>query len=165
LVTAAVKATLVPEHIPPVGELDTVTPAEPAVGDVGVNVPKLELVVKPFAVPVIEDGTILPATALLVVGCTCKPAMVTLSILLLLLPFIIIVSDVEVNVPCVTDDTFLAAVNPSVGFTAVLNCQPAGAASTTVTDQEPVLPISVLITSLMDMVPRVVQLGAPPDAA
>ena len=63
MVGVAVKVTLVPEQMVPVGEAAMVILAVPVVGDVGVSVPKLVLVVTPLNVPPMDEGRILPATA------------------------------------------------------------------------------------------------------
>ncbi len=93
LVTDELKVTLVPEHIAPDGVPDMVTPAVPATGADGVRLANTVLVDIPVAVPVMPEGFTVPATALVLVGCTCRPIIVTRSVFCLLLPAMVITSD------------------------------------------------------------------------
>ena len=56
MVGVAVKVTLVPEQIAPEGDAATDMLAVPVVGDTGVIVPKLVLVLTPLNVPLMDDG-------------------------------------------------------------------------------------------------------------
>jgi hypothetical protein len=91
---------------------------------------------------------------------------VILSPFVLLLPFIVNVMAEDVTEPTDMLDMFLLAVNAKVGATALLNCQPVGAANVTTTDHEPLTPPrSGLAPSLIVMVPRAVHFGAVPAEA
>lgn len=166
LVGEAVNVTFVPEHMAPAGEAATDTEAVPAPGELGVSVLNILVGVSPFAVPVTDDGLIVPVPGEVLVGCTCNPTMVNWSVTVLLAPATTIVKEVDVIEVAVTLVIFLPVVKASVGDTAELNCHPAGAAKTMVTDQAPeTLPKSALLPSFTVMVPSVVQCGALPVEA
>lgn len=107
-------------------------------------------------------GNMLPAAADVDVACTCSPVMVNASIRVV--PAVV---TLRVRVVAVIPDTdaaviFRDAVQVTVGGSAVLNCQPAGAVSTSVCG--PLL-MSLFIPSVTTMLPSVVKPGeAPPTA-
>ena len=162
----AVNNTLVPEQIVPDGDDAIETLAVPDVVEDRESPPKFVPVLTPLIVPVTEEGFILPLAADVLVACTCNPLIVTWSISVLLVPAIVMLSEVDVNVPLVTLVIFLADRKDNVGLAAELNCHPVGGASTMVIVQLPaVLPMSALFPSLSVLVASVVHRGVAPVAA
>ena len=159
-----VKTTFVPAHIVLPG--DAAIDTAGVTGGVSERLPKFGApdpgTMPAMVPPVMDVQVILPAADAPDVACTCNPSICTWSYPSMPLTVTFIVRVVLVMLP-VTEVTFEPVVKPKVGSEAELNCQPAGAVSTTTSVAGP--KISAVFPSRMVIIPNVVYPGAVPPSA